>query len=79
MIYTHCLFVWLSSVFVPGIPQEDTVRWARAHYRLPKDEFLIRETVKNVYGTCEGFADKSSLLPEQLFVMQTDEFMKRLL
>lgn len=30
-----------------------------------------------MYGTCEGFADKSSLLPEQLFVMQTDEFMKR--
>lgn len=74
----HSLLVCLAEqCFRAGIPQEDTVRWARAHYRLPKDEFLIRETVKNVYGTCEGFADKSSLLPEQLFVMQTDEFMKR--
>lgn len=74
----HSLLVCLvEQCFRAGIPQEDTVRWARAHYRLPKDEFLIRETVKNVYGTCEGFADKSSLLPEQLFVMQTDEFMKR--
>lgn len=63
--------------FRAGIPEEDTVRWSRAHYHLPKDELLIRETVKNVYRTCEGFADKSSLLPEQLFVMQMDEFMKR--
>ena len=53
------------------------MRWTRAHYRLPDDEFLIRETVQNVYRTCKGFADKSSLLPEQLFVMQMDEFMKR--
>lgn len=74
----HSLLVCLAEhCFRAGIPQEDTVRWVRAHYRLPKDEFLIRETVKNVYATCEGFADKSSLLPEQLFVMQTDEFMKR--
>lgn len=74
----HSLLVCLSEhCFRAGIPQEDTVRWARAHYRLPKDEFLVRETVKNVYRTCEGFASKSSLLPEQLFVMQTDEFMKR--
>lgn len=74
----HSLLVRLSEhCFRAGIPQEDTVRWARAHYRLPKDEFLVRETVKNVYRTCEGFASKSSLLPEQLFVMQTDEFMKR--
>ena len=74
----HSLLVCLAEqCFRAGIPQEDTVRWARAHYRLPKDEFLIRETVKHVYGTCEGFADKSSLLPEQVFVMQTDEFMKR--
>ena len=28
-------------------------------------------------GLREGFASKSSLLPEQLFVMQMDEFMKR--
>lgn len=63
--------------FRAGIPAEDTVRWTRAHYRLPKDEFLIRETVKNVYRTSEGFGDKSSLLPEQIFVMRTDEFMKR--
>lgn len=63
--------------FRAGIPEEDTVRWSRAHYRLPKDAFLIRETVGNVYRTCRGFARKSSLLPEQLFVMQMDEFMKR--
>ena len=63
--------------FHAGIPEEDTVRWSRAHYRLPKDLFLIRETVRNVYRTCKGFGNKSSLLPEQLFMMQTDEFMKR--
>lgn len=63
--------------FRAGIPLEDTVRWTRAHYRLPSDELLIRETVKNVYRTCEGFADRSSLQPEQLFVMQMQEFMKR--
>lgn len=63
--------------FRVGIPAEDTVRWARAHYCLPKDEFLIRETVKNVYSMCEGLADRSSLSAEQLFVMRTDEFMKR--
>lgn len=63
--------------FRAGIPAEDTVRWSRAHYRLPKDEYLIRETVKNVYATCEGFGDRSSLSAEQLFVMRTDEFMKR--
>ena len=34
-------------------------------------------TVKNVYRSGRGFADKSSLLPEQIFVMQMDEFMKR--
>ena len=63
--------------FRAGIPEEDTVRWSRAHYHLPKDDFLIRETVKNVYRSGRGFADKSSLLPEQIFVMQMDEFMKR--
>lgn len=63
--------------FRAGIPEEDTVRWTRAHYRLPKDEFLIRTTVNNVYRTCEGFGDRTSLLPEQLFMMRTDEFMKR--
>ncbi len=74
----HSLLVCLAGhCFRAGIPEEDTVRWARAHYRLPNDDLLIRETVKNVYRTCEGFADKSSLLPEQLFVMQMDEFMKR--
>ncbi len=74
----HSLLVCLAGhCFRAGIPEEDTVRWSRAHYRLPNDDLLIRETVKNVYRACEGFADKSSLLPEQLFVMQMDEFMKR--
>ena len=74
----HSLLVCLAGhCFRAGIPEEDTVRWSRAHYRLPNDDLLIRETVKNVYRTCEGFADKSCLLPEQLFVMQMDEFMKR--
>lgn len=74
----HSLLVCLAGhCFRAGIPEEDTVRWTRAHYRLPEDDFLIRETVKNVYRTCKGFAGKSSLLPEQLFVMQMDEFMKR--
>ena len=63
--------------FRAGIPEEDTVRWCRAHYRLPKDDTLVRGTVRNIYRTSEGFASKSSLLPEQLFVMQMDEFMKR--
>ena len=63
--------------FRTGIPLEDTVRWTRAHYHLPDDDTLIRETVKNVYSVGKGFGSKSSLLPEQLFVMQMDEFMKR--
>ncbi len=74
----HSLLVCLAGhCFRAGIPEEDTVRWTRAHYRLPEDDFLIRETVRNVYRTSKGFANKSSLLPEQLFVMQMDEFMKR--
>ena len=74
----QALLICLSGhCFRAGIPEEDAVRWTRAHYRLPDDDFLIRETVKNVYRTCKGFGSKSSLLPEQLFVMQTDEFMKR--
>lgn len=74
----HSLLVCLAGhCFRAGIPEEDTGRWTRAHYRLPEDDFLIRETVRNVYRTSKGFADKSSLLPEQLFVMQMDEFMKR--
>lgn len=74
----HPLLVCLAEhCFRAGIPQEDTVRWARAHYRLPNEDLLIRETVRNVYDTCGGFGDKSSLKPEQLFVMQMDEFMNR--
>lgn len=74
----HSLLVCLAGhCFRAGVPEEDTVRWTRAHYRLPEDDFQIRETVQNVYRTCKGFAGKSSLLPEQLFVMQMDEFMRR--
>lgn len=74
----HSLLVCLAGhCFHAGIPEEDTVRWTCAHYRLPKDEFLVRETVKNVYRTSRGFTDRNTLLPEQLFVMQMDEFMKR--
>ena len=62
--------------FRAGIPEEDTVRWTRAHYRLPSDELLIRETVKSVYRSAKGFGKKSSLTTEQLFAMQMDEFMK---
>ena len=63
--------------FRAGIPEEDTVRWTKAHYRLPSDELLIRETVKSVYRSAKGFGKKSSLTAEQLFAMQMDEFMKR--
>ena len=69
MIYILAWFVWPDIVFSAGIPAEDTVRWTRAHYRLPDDEFLIRETGR-MYIVPKRFADKSSLLPEQLFVMQ---------
>ena len=47
--------------FRAGIPEEDTVRWTKAHYRLPSDELLIRETVKSVYRSAKGFGKKSSL------------------
>ena len=74
----HSFLVSLAGhCFRAGIPEEDTVRWTRAHYRLPDDDFHIRTTVRNVYSTSQGFAGRSSLLPEQLFVMQMDEFMKR--
>ena len=58
MIYIPLLVCLAGHCFRAGIPAEDTVRWTRAHYRLPDDEFLIRETVQNVYRTCKGFADK---------------------
>lgn len=77
MIYIPCWFVWPDIVFVPVFPQRIQCGGLVPITACRDDEFLIRETVQNVYRTCKGFADKSSLLPEQLFVMQMDEFMKR--
>ena len=43
--------------FRAGIPEEDTVRWCRAHYRLPKDDTLVRgdctECISDFRGICE--------------------------
>lgn len=63
--------------FLAGIPEEDTVQWSFAHYGLPRDKDLIRQTVNNVYRTTRGFDSRSSFTAEQLFAMSMDEFMKR--
>jgi hypothetical protein len=63
--------------FQTGIPEEETVRWTHAHQGHPKEKLLIRTTVRNVYADAGEFGKKSSLLPEQLLVMQTEAFMKR--
>ena len=38
-----------ENCFQSGIPEEETARWAIAHFYTQKKEFLIRQTVQNVY------------------------------
>lgn len=66
-----------KNCFQAGIPEEETIRWATAHFYTRKKEFLIRQTVQNVY-TCEkGFGKKSPLSAEQVLEFRTEEFMQR--
>ena len=65
------------NCFQAGIPEEETIRWATAHFYTKKKEFLIRQTVQNVY-TCEkGFGKKSPLTAQQELEFRTEEFMQR--
>lgn len=66
-----------KNCFQAGIPEEETIRWATAHFYTKKKEFLIRQTVQNVY-TCEkGFGKKSPLTTQQELEFRTEEFMQR--
>lgn len=47
-----------KNCFQAGIPEEETIRWSTAHFYTKNKEFLIRQTIQNVY-TCEkGFGKK---------------------
>ena len=47
-----------ENCFQSGIPEEETARWAIAHFYTQKKEFLIRQTVQNVYLNAKGFGKK---------------------
>ena len=65
------------NCFLAGIPEEETTRWAIAHFYTKKKEFLVRQTVQNVYTNAKGFGKKSPLSPEQELGLRTEEFMQR--
>ena len=50
-----------ENCFQAGIPEEETARWAIAHFYIKKKEFLIRQTVQNIYTIAKGFGQKSPL------------------
>lgn len=66
-----------TNCFQSGIPEEETARWAIAHFYSKKKEFLVRKTVQNVYMGAKGFGKKTSLSPEQELELRTEEFMQR--
>lgn len=66
-----------ENCFQSGIPEEETARWAIAHFYTQKKEFLIRQTVQNVYLNAKGFGKKSPLSAEQELELRTEEFMQR--
>ena len=41
--------------FQAGIPEEETARWAIAHFYTQRKEYLVRQTVQNVYTSEKGF------------------------
>lgn len=66
-----------ENCFKAGIPEEETARWAIAHFYNQKKEFLIRQTVQSVYTIAKGFGKKSPLSAEQELELRTEEFMQR--
>lgn len=66
-----------KNCFLAGIPEEETARWVIAHFYTNKKEFLIRQTVQNVYTASKGFGKKSPLTTEQEMELRTEEFMQR--
>ena len=66
-----------ENCFQAGIPEEETARWAIAHFYTKKKEFLIRQTIQNVYTRAKGFGQKSPLSTEQELEFRTEEFMQR--
>lgn len=66
-----------ENCFQAGIPEEETARWAIAHFYNQKKEFLIRQTVQSVYTIAKGFGKKSPLSAEQELELRTEEFMQR--
>ena len=56
----HSLLVCLAGhCFRAGIPAEDTVRWTRAHYRLPDDEFLTVRQCRMYIALVKGLRIKA--------------------
>lgn len=51
-----------KNCFQAGIPEEETIRWSTAHFYTKNKEFLIRQTIQNVY-TCEKVSERN--LPYQ--------------
>ncbi len=66
-----------ENCFQAGIPEEETARWAIAHFYTKKKEFLIRQTVQNIYTHAKGFGQKPPLSTEQELELRTEEFMQR--
>lgn len=66
-----------ENCFQAGIPEEETARWAIAHFYTKKKEFFIRQTVQNIYTHAKGFGQKSPLSTEQELELRTEEFMQR--
>lgn len=54
-----------ENCFQSGIPEEETARWAIAHFYTQKKEFLIRQTVQNVYLNAKGFGKNPPYQPNR--------------
>lgn len=60
-----------------GIPEEEAIKWVRAHAVFLPFEAELRATFRNVYNLPAGFGLKPCIRPEQVLALQTSEFMKR--
>lgn len=65
------------NCFHSGIPEEETVKRSIFHFYLRQQETLVRQLIRNIYDSHNGFGKQNSLKKEQLLALQTEEFMKR--
>ena len=52
-----------KNCFQAGIPEEETIRWSTAHFYTKNKEFLIRQTIQNVYIRAKKVSERN--LPYQ--------------